>query len=77
MTTKDVSVNRVPVELYKILKFEGLLPSGGEAKAAVAQGQVKVNGMVETQKRKKIVHGDIIEFESATLRIVLDEIGTA
>lgn len=77
MTTKDVSVNRVPVELYKILKFEGLLPSGGEAKAAVAEGHVKVNGVVETQKRKKIVHGDVIEFGASRLRIVLDEVGTA
>lgn len=77
MSSRDVSVNRVPVELYKILKFEGLLPSGGEAKAAVAEGQVKVNGVVETQKRKKILHGDIIEFGSETLRIVLDEVGTA
>jgi ribosome-associated protein len=77
MATRDVSINREPVELYKILKFEGLLPSGGEAKAAVADGQIKVNGVVETQKRKKILNGDIIEFGDETLRIVLDEVGTA
>jgi ribosome-associated protein len=62
----------VPVELYKILKFEGLLPSGGEAKAAVAEGQVKVNGIVETQKRKKILHGDVITFGADELHIVLE-----
>lgn len=72
MAARDVSVNRVPVELYKILKFEGLLPSGGEAKAAVAEGQVTVNGVVETQKRKKINHGDVIGFGSETLRIIFD-----
>lgn len=77
MAARDVSINREPVELYKILKFEGLLPSGGEAKAAVAEGQVKVNGVVETQKRKKIVNGDIIEYGTEKLRIVLDEVGTA
>lgn len=73
MASRDVSVNRVPVELYKILKFEGLLPSGGEAKAAVADGLVTVNGVVETQKRKKIVQGDVIEFGTETLHIVLSE----
>ncbi|MDO8909360.1 MAG: RNA-binding S4 domain-containing protein [Pseudohongiella sp.] len=77
MATRDVSINREPVELYKILKFEGLLPSGGEAKAAVAEGQVRVNGVVETQKRKKILNGDTIEFGTEKLRIVLDEVGTA
>jgi ribosome-associated protein len=72
MSKRQVSVNTVPVELYKILKFEGLLPSGGEAKAAVAEGQVKVNGVVETQKRKKILHGDVITFGADELHIVLD-----
>lgn len=68
-----ITVNIVPVELYKILKFEGLVGSGAEAKAVVAEGQVKVNGEVETRKRKKILAGDQIEFGTETLCIVLDE----
>ena len=56
-----VEISREPVELYKILKFEGFAASGGHAKAAVAAGEVCVNGKVELQKRKKIVSGDIIE----------------
>lgn len=67
---RDVVVNSVPVELFKILKFEGLAGSGAEAKAVIAEGQVSVNGQVETQKRKKIVEGDVIEFGGQTLRIV-------
>ena len=66
---RDVKINKEPVELYKILKFEGILSSGGEAKAAVAEGRVKVNGEVETRKRKKIVAGDIIEFGDEKIRI--------
>ena len=57
-----VELNAEPVELYKILKFEGMASSGGEAKLVIEQGQVLVNGIVETRKRKKIVSGDIIEF---------------
>lgn len=67
---RDVVVNSSPVELFKILKFEGLAGSGAEAKAVIAEGQVSVNGQVETQKRKKIVEGDVIEFGGQTLRIV-------
>lgn len=58
-----VELSREPVELYKILKFEGLLDSGGQARAAVAAGRVSVNQKIETQKRKKIRSGDTIEFE--------------
>jgi ribosome-associated protein len=50
------------VELYKILKFEGLSESGGNAKQAIADGRVSVNGEVETRKRKKIRAGDQIDF---------------
>jgi len=57
------------VELYKILKIEGMASSGGEAKAVIAAGQVLVNGEIETQKRKKIVAGDIIEFRNEKIHI--------
>ncbi|RTZ64979.1 MAG: RNA-binding S4 domain-containing protein [Aquificaceae bacterium] len=59
---RDVEMLREPLELFKILKFEGMASSGGEAKSVIDQGLVLLNGVVETQKRKKIVSGDIIEF---------------
>ena len=61
---REVEINKEPVELYKILKFEGMTSSGGQAKLVIEQGQVKVNGVTETRKRKKIVSGDVIEFSS-------------
>lgn len=66
---KKVEISKQPVELYKILKFEGLVPNGGAAKAAVSEGKVLVNGVVETQKRKQIVSGDIIEFQNEKYEI--------
>jgi len=67
MITVELTVE--PVELYKILKFEGLVASGGEAKMVISGGLVLVNGKVETRKRKKIVAGDTIEFGQEILRI--------
>jgi ribosome-associated protein len=64
-----VEISREPIELYKILKFEGMADSGGQARAAVAAGRVLVNGAIETQKRKKIVSGDTIEFNGDKLFI--------
>lgn len=60
-----------PVELCKLLKFENLVASGGEAKMVISNGLVKVNGQVETRKRKKISSGDVIEFAGETFQISL------
>ena len=68
---KEIEINREPVELYKILKFENIVSSGGEAKTVIDEGQVMVNGLVETRKRKKITSGDIIEFMGNEFKIVL------
>lgn len=66
-----VEIFKEPVELHKILKFEGLADSGGGAKAAIAGGQVSVNGVVETRKRKKIVAGDTIELGGLKMKVAL------
>ena len=66
-----VEIFKEPVELYKILKFEGLVGSGGEAKLVIAEGYVLVNGELETRRRKKIISGDIIEFGQEKIRIQL------
>ncbi|MDR6985333.1 ribosome-associated protein [Rheinheimera pacifica] len=68
---RDVILSKPAVELYKILKFEGLLSSGGEAKAAIDSGLVKVNGEVETRKRRQISAGDIIEIGGDKLQMRL------
>jgi ribosome-associated protein len=65
-----VEIEEEPIELYKILKFENMVQSGGEAKFVIVGGLVRVNGETETRKRKKIFSGDIIEFEEETIRII-------
>ena len=59
---KEIILTRQPIELFKILKFEGMTSTGGEAKMLIADGQVKVNGAKEIRKRKQIVADDVIEF---------------
>jgi ribosome-associated protein len=57
---QEIIINFEPVELYKILKFEGLAESGAQAKQIIADGLVKVNGEVETRKRRKMLKDDKI-----------------
>ncbi|HEC74727.1 MAG TPA: RNA-binding S4 domain-containing protein [Methylophaga aminisulfidivorans] len=68
--TISVELTTSPVELHKILKFEGVAASGAEAKLMIEQGLVEVNGEQETRKRRKIVAGDEIVVDDITLVIM-------
>jgi len=57
------------VELFKLLKIMDWASSGGEAKQFVDEGMVKVNGEVETQRRKKLRPGDSVEFGGRIMTI--------
>lgn len=48
------------IELKNLIKLLGWVNTGGDAKARIDNQQVKVNGVVETQRRKKIRRGDVV-----------------
>ena len=66
-----VEVREEPVALYQVLKIANLVSGGGEAKMAIAEGYVSLNGEVETQKRKKIYAGDLIYFNEQYLQVAI------
>ena len=57
------------IKLGQALKATGLAQSGVDAKFAVQDGLVKVNGQLETRRGKKLVVGDVIEFNGKTVKI--------
>ena len=57
------------IKLGQALKAAGLAESGVDAKFAIQDGLVKVNGNVELQRGKKLVAGDVVEYEGNTLYI--------
>lgn len=70
-STRTVQVREIPVALCQLLKFTGLADSGGEAKQLIAEGSVLLNGVVETQKRKKLAVGDRVTVGDQTLVVAL------
>jgi ribosome-associated protein len=68
---KTAEIYKEPIELFKLLKFENMVGSGGEAKYVISEGQVRVNGEVETRKRKKILAGDVVEFGEEKIRVTI------
>lgn len=65
-STFDICVE--PIELYKLLKISNMV-DGCEAKTMISEGNISVNNKVTIQKRKKIRHGDIIEFNGKRIKI--------
>jgi len=57
------------IKLSQALKAAGLAESGGDAKYAVLDGKVTVNGEVEYQRGKKLHAGDIVSYQGETIRI--------
>ena len=57
------------IKLGQALKAAGLVESGVDAKFVIQDGLVKVNGQPEYQRGKKLVDGDIVEFDGQQVKI--------
>lgn len=58
------------IPLNALIKVTGLADSGGAAKGLVSEGEVRVNGDVETRRRRKIRAGDHVVLGETEIRIV-------
>jgi ribosome-associated protein len=63
--TVTLDVGEREINLTQVLKLAGLAENGGQAKAMIAEGLVRVNGAVESRKRRQMAAGDVVEVEGA------------
>ena len=57
------------IKLGQAIKAAGLVESGVEAKSVIQDGEVKVNGVVETQRGKKLFGGEVVEYNGSSILI--------
>ena len=57
------------IKLGQAIKAAGLVESGVEAKIVIQDGEVKVNGVVETQRGKKLFGGEVVEYNGSSILI--------
>lgn len=57
------------IKLQDLLKFAGLVETGGQAKILIQDGYVTVNGEICTMRGKKIRNGDIVTLDNDTLEV--------
>lgn len=58
------------IELNKLMKILRWVGTGGEANVRILQEEVKVNGITEIQKRKKLRSGDVVAFDRFRVEVV-------
>jgi ribosome-associated protein len=70
-----VPIRDQTIRLGQLLKLADLVEDGGEAKAVLAQGLVRVNGEVETRRGRQVGPGDRVELGGDT--VVIGTVGIA
>ena len=60
------------IKLDALLKFANAVATGGEAKLAIQDGDVTVNGEVCIMRGKKIRPGDVVAFNGQTLTVTYE-----
>lgn len=65
----DVPIRDESIRLGQFLKLANLVESGAEAKPAVQEGLVRVNGEVETRRGRQLRLGDVVELGGLSARV--------
>jgi ribosome-associated protein len=66
---REIEIRGDMIRLGQLLKLADLAGSGGEARALVADGEVTVNGEVETRRGRQLHRGDVVAVGDEAVRI--------
>ncbi|MCT7659839.1 RNA-binding S4 domain-containing protein [Mycobacterium deserti] len=67
--TRDVPIRDGSIRLGQFLKLAGLIDSGADAKAVIAEGEVTVNGDVERRRGRQLQPGDTVSVGGRAARV--------
>ncbi|GAA1083721.1 RNA-binding S4 domain-containing protein [Tsukamurella spumae] len=65
----DVAISDETIRLGQFLKLAGLIDSGAEAKGVITDGEVTVNGEVDTRRGRQLAVGDVVEVFGRSARV--------
>lgn len=68
---EHLHVGDQPIHLAQVLKLAGWAETGGQAKALIAAGRVRVNGMIEQRKRRQMAVGDQVQMDAEGPTLIL------
>lgn len=60
---EKITIHTENIQLDQLLKWAGIVESGGQVKLMLEDEIIKVNGNIETARRRRLYEGDIVEIE--------------
>ena len=72
MKVNKIAINKDEdyIRLDNLIKFGGIVATGGQAKLLIQAGEILLNGEVCTQRGRKVVKGDRVQFGEFLLEVV-------
>lgn len=68
---KQIIIRDEFIRLGQAMKLAGIVDEGSEAKEAIQNGKVLVNGEVETKRGRKLREGDVFSFEGKEIQVCM------
>ena len=65
-----ILIDTLPIRLGQFLKFADMVQDGIEAKIHIQEGEVKVNGIIETRRGKQLKHNDIVTLFNMEAQVI-------
>lgn len=73
MQKAEVVIDTEYISMDKLLKFSGIADTGGQAFIMVEDGIITLNGVLVTEKRKKVRPGDVVNIDNQVELTVVQE----
>jgi len=65
-----ISISTEVIQLDQLMKWMGVVVTGGQARFLIMEGKVQVNGNIVTARRKKIYSGDFLKIDNLEYKIM-------
>lgn len=65
----NIAIETETIRLDQLLKLAGITGTGGESKVRILDGDVTVNGEIETKRGRKIRPGDTVSVDDTTIEV--------
>lgn len=62
---EKITIHTENIQLDQLLKWAGVVESGGQVKLMLADKLIRVNGNIETARRRRLYDGDVVELKGA------------
>lgn len=66
---KIIKIRDDYIKLGQLIKLAGFVNSGVEAKYAIQNSLVYVNGEIDTRRGRKLVDGDVVSYNEKQVRV--------